>query len=352
MNIEKLPSGSYRAKKIYKGKTYRVTFDHKPTQKEVLQALAEKMDADEIKDRAKNFERAALEYIESKSNVLSPSTIVGYKSSLRNLSDHFKSLNVNDITNQDIQKEINDYSAPYHPVNKNTKVVDESKLVTRSPKTVRNAHGFISAVLATLRPNLNCSCTLPQKLKSEPYIPSDEDVKKILSEVADTEYETAYKLLCFGLRRSELIAVTDKSIEIKDGRYILHIKEAIVQDENREWKTKTTKTTASTRDLDIPKELAEMILKDGYAFNGHPNTLTCHLTDIQKALGITHFSIHKFRHYFCSKLISEGYDIKTIQALGGWDTDETPRKIYAHVMSDKLDKAKAEATSKIANALF
>ena len=39
MKIEKLPSGSYRIRKTYKGKTYAVIFDHKPTQKEAMQAM-------------------------------------------------------------------------------------------------------------------------------------------------------------------------------------------------------------------------------------------------------------------------------------------------------------------------
>ena len=45
MTIEKLPSGSYRATIMEHGKRYRKTFDHKPTQKEVLQALAAEMSA-------------------------------------------------------------------------------------------------------------------------------------------------------------------------------------------------------------------------------------------------------------------------------------------------------------------
>ena len=33
MKIEKLPSGSYRIRKMYKGQMYAVVFDEKPTQK-------------------------------------------------------------------------------------------------------------------------------------------------------------------------------------------------------------------------------------------------------------------------------------------------------------------------------
>lgn len=44
MKIEKLPSGSYRIRKMYKGETYSLVFDHKPTQKEALQAIAAELD--------------------------------------------------------------------------------------------------------------------------------------------------------------------------------------------------------------------------------------------------------------------------------------------------------------------
>ena len=44
MKIEKLPFGSYRIRKTYKGKTYTVIFNHKPTQKEAVQAMAAELD--------------------------------------------------------------------------------------------------------------------------------------------------------------------------------------------------------------------------------------------------------------------------------------------------------------------
>lgn len=44
MKIEKLPSGSYRIRKMYKGQMYAVVFDEKPTQKEAMQAMAAELD--------------------------------------------------------------------------------------------------------------------------------------------------------------------------------------------------------------------------------------------------------------------------------------------------------------------
>ncbi len=44
MKIEKLPSGSYRIRKMYQGQMYTVTFDGKPTQKEAMVAMAKELE--------------------------------------------------------------------------------------------------------------------------------------------------------------------------------------------------------------------------------------------------------------------------------------------------------------------
>ena len=64
MKLEQLPSGSYRVRKMVKGITYCMIFDHKPTQKEIAIALAER-----IQDEGVNkgtFYKYAREYIENK----------------------------------------------------------------------------------------------------------------------------------------------------------------------------------------------------------------------------------------------------------------------------------------------
>ena len=87
MKIEKLPSGSYRIRKTYKGQAYTVIFDSKPTQKEAMQAMAKELDRVQEKRTSMTFRDAANEYIESKRNVLSPATIRGYKSYMGSLSE-------------------------------------------------------------------------------------------------------------------------------------------------------------------------------------------------------------------------------------------------------------------------
>ena len=207
--------------------------------------------------------------------------------------------NVHDITALDVQTEINHLTKEH------------------SPKTVRNYHGFISAVLGAFYPSLKLTTTLPQKVRHEPYIPSSEDIRRIFECAAGTEFEIPIMLACYGMRRSEICAL---QLEDVDGD-VVHISKAMVQNENREWVIKTTKTTASSRDIIIPRELADKIRHQGYVYKGHPNSITQFLERTERNLGIPEFSIHKLRHYFASKMSALGVPEADIMRMGGWETD-------------------------------
>ena len=330
MKIEKLPSGSYRIRKMYKGKMYTVVFDRKPTQKEAMQAMAAELDKVQESHESMTFKIAAERYIESKRNVLSPSTIRGYLVIQKRLSESFLAKNIHDVTALDVQEEINRVAKDH------------------SPKTVRNHHGFISAVLSTFYPNLKLTTTLPQKKKNEPYIPSDEDIKRILECAEGTRYEIPIKLACYGMRRSEICALRVEDISGD----VVRIDKAVIIDENNQWVTKSTKTTASTREIVIPMELADKIRKQGYVYQGHPCKITHFLLDTEERLSIPKFSIHKFRHYFASKMSAMNIPEEDIMKMGGWETDHVMKGVYRHAMADKDKNAQREAAQKLGNTLF
>lgn len=330
MKIEKLPSGSYRIRKMYKGKTYTVTTEYKPTQKEALKLLSDVMENDRIKADHMTFRQAAQKYIEMKNNVLSPRTIKEYTETPNRLSNHFCDMLVSDIKQSDIQKEINDLSK------------------NKSPKTVRNYHGFISAVLGIYRPELKITTTLPQKLKNAPYIPSDEDVRRILEYTKGSRYEVAIMLACYGMRRSEICALTLDDI---DGDKI-SINKAMVQDKNKEWVTKSTKTTSSTRTIIVPQKVIDTITERGYIYKGSPDRITHYLSKVQEELDIPHFSIHKLRHYFASKMSALNIPEEDILKMGGWETDHVMKGVYRHALEDKENKAQREAANKLGGIIF
>lgn len=330
MRIEKLPSGSYRIRKMYKGQTYTVIFDYKPTQKEAMQAMAVELDKIKTTCTKMDFQKAAESYVDMKRNVLSPRTIKEYSETAKRFPEWFLKLPVSDIT----QIEIN------HLVNELSK--------NKSPKTVRNYHGFISAVLGVFCPNLKISTTLPQKVKNETYNPSRKDVKRILAEIKDSSYEIPITLACYGMRRSEICALQVEDIEGD----IVHINKALVLDENKKWVIKTTKTTESARDIIIPIELADKIRKQGYVYGGHPGCINTHLERIEAKLGIPKFSLHKLRHYFASEMSFLGIAEADILRMGGWETDHIMKSVYRHSMIEKEEKAKREASEKLQNTLF
>lgn len=330
MKIEKLPSGSYRIRKMYKGKMYSVTFEHKPTQKEAMQAMAEELDKVQEKHTSMTFKTACEKYIESKRNVLSPSTITGYNAIVRQISVLFLQKNIHDITALDVQIEIN-------------RMAEKC-----SPKTVRNYHGFISAVLGVFCPNLKICTTLPQKLKNEPYIPSDDDVRRILEHARGTEYEIPIILACYGMRRSEICALT---LDDLTGDTLI-INKAKVINENKEWVIKTTKTTASTREVIIPIDIADKIREKGYIYNGYPNCITKYLERIEKELEMPHFPMHKLRHYFASKMSAMNVPEADIMRMGGWETDHVMKGVYRHSMEDKNKTIQRKAAEQLHSVLL
>lgn len=330
MTIEKLPSGSYRATIMRDGRRYRILFDHKPTKREAENALAEKISVEGNKQNGQlTFAQACDKYVEMKSNILSPNTVREYSLTKNRLSPWFVEMLIDDISQVSINKQINELSARL------------------SPKTVRNYHGFISAILGTFRPDMKIYTTLPQKRKSEPYIPSDEDVRRILDAVRDTEYYIPIVLACYGMRRGEILALTPEDID----EDIVHIRKAMALDSERKKVTKSTKTTDSERDIIIPREIADQIRQQGYVYRRKPGGITEKLESVQDKLGISRFPLHKLRHYFASKMLTIT-DTQTVQALGGWKTDSVLKNVYAHSIKEEQEKAKREAVAQLKKSLF
>ncbi|MGN0352435.1 MAG: tyrosine-type recombinase/integrase [Roseburia sp.] len=330
MKIEKLPSGSYRIRKMYKGKMYTVIFDYKPTQKEAMQAMSAELDKISSKKQHLTFREAAKQYTETKEHVLSPKTVKEYLEIPSRFSDSFSDKLISDITQIDIQKEINLLAK------------------TLSPKTVRNYHGFISSVFGMFRPEFNISTTLPQKVKNEPYIPSDNDVRRLLEAAKGSMFEIPIMLGCYGLRRSEICSLTLDDIK---GNTIT-IDSAKVLDKDNHWVEKQTKTTASTREVVISPQLADLIRKQGYVYNGHPNSISKYMNKLQDKLDMPHFSIHKLRHYFASSMSALNIPEVDILEMGGWETDYVMKNIYRHSMKDKLKKSQTKASDALEKTLF
>ena len=322
MTIEKLPSGNYRITEMRNGKRIRISLDHKPTQREAKELIEKKVNS---YSNSTSFKIAAESYIKSKQNVLSPATIRGYYSLLNNMSEEFKNKPMDGITLPVLQTYINDFSA------------------THSPKSVRNLNGFIMSIMKYFGSDVK-SPRLPQKDVKNVYIPSEEEVKRLLNEFKGHKYEPFIVLGTLGLRRSEICALTPDDLKGN----VLTIDKALVQNENKEWVVKSTKTESSTRQIILPDELVKILNERGF-YEGHPENLYFALVRKQKKLGIQTFPLHKLRHFFASYMHDLGYSDKQIQEFGGWKTSEVMKTVYQHAM--EMDKVKENMANNIGSLL-
>ena len=324
MNIEKLPSGKYRARQQIEGVRYTLIFDHIPTQKEITISLSNKIKTEAVKvGRGLSFEDAAQRYINTKMNVLSPSTIRGYDAYLAIIPLSFKGLDLGAIDGVDIQTLVNELSAE------------------KSPKYVRNIYGFISAVFGLYRPDFTLSATLPQSQNKKIPSPTEEHVKAIMERAHGTEYEVALQLACLGLRRSEICALTPEDFKGN----IVQISKSLVRNKDGKYVVKASpKTAASFRQLYVPDATVNLIKSQGYVYNGMPGTITRWLERQEEALGLPKYSIHSFRHFFASKM-STLTDEATVLALGGWSTPHVMKRVYREAMEANVEKAKQAAVN-------
>lgn len=326
MTIEKLPSGSYRISQSDHGHRYRLTVDHKPTHSEAVRLMAALIASTPANCPRGSFRAACDQYNASKSNVLSATTLREYERYARLLPESFSHLPLMQITAKDVQQVINDLTPG------------------RNPKTVANYAHYISAVLMSNGIRLP-SPKLPQRIRSVQHIPSADEIRATLEALAGTEHDLAIRLCCFGLRRSEVCALTPEDL---DGN-TLHISKAVVKDKNRHFVIKTTKTAASDRYVVIPADLADRIRAQGYIYKYNPDNLYKALRRAQDRACVPHFRLHALRHFFASYLHDLGYSDKQVQALGGWSTDSIMKSIYQHALD--MDAAKKRASADLSALL-
>lgn len=276
-----------------------------------------------VYDTGLKLSKAYEGYISMKEHILSPSTIRGYEQLKRNNLQMLMPMRVSDITQQDVQRAIN----------------EEAK--THSPKSLRNMHGLLVAVLKMYRPDLVLHTTLPSRMPAELHVPDNKEIEKLLSYLKDAKPELfkAVLLAAFGsLRRSEIAALTADDI---DGD-VVHVCKAMVPDKSHHYTVKEkTKSEAGTRDITLPAAVAAYLVpadESGRIVAMTPHKITKNFSLALDRADIQHFRFHDLRHYQASILHAMGIPDKYIMERGGWKTDSTLKNIYQHTMSDKRKK--------------
>lgn len=320
-----LPSGSYRVQ-LYIGKDesgkriYKSFTDPDPDV-----AIMAARDYKENKDKPETITvgKAVERYIESKENVLSPSTIEGYRNIHKNRIESVKNIDAAEFDARSAQMFVNELSRDL------------------SPKTVRNVWGLVSSAIYAYHPDRRYNITLPAKRKQTREMPEAKDV---IAAIKGTDIELpALLAMWLSLRMSEVRGLKYKDIT----RNVLTVRRAVLLLHGGDVVREQTKTYSSTRRITLPPYLVRLIGKgdpDEFIVKMAKNTIYGKFTSCIEAAGLPHMRFHDLRHLNASIMLQLGIPEKYAMERGGWTTNSTLQNVYQHTFSaersavdDKVD---------------
>lgn len=335
-SIEKLPSGNWRAKvfverdrngkKIFKS----FTAETKKQAEYMAAEFAMKTKAHQVSAGKMTVGEAIDKYIELKENILSPTTIGKYKCIRRNDLQGLMNIKLEQLTQEDVQREIN----------------LECRRI--SEKSISCAHGLLSASLAVFYPDFRLRTTLPRIQKKIKQLPEPEEIMKIFK---GSEIELPVLMgLMLGMRMSEIRGVRWKDIKGD----ILTIQNVIVTVDGKNISKAKTKTNQSTRQLHIPDEIMQLLIKQSkteeYVIKLSGQAIYKRFVRRIEKTGLPKMTFHDLRHINASVMLKLGIPDKYAMERGGWSTNSTLKSVYQHTFSTErqsVDEKIEEYFSKI-----
>lgn len=321
MRIEKRGKSSWRIQSMYKGKRYSVTFDHRPTQKEITIALAARYEkgSPEPKQGGTVGSFAAKHIDGKREKGLSPATLNSYSSMVRNTPEWFLEMPLHDVQERDFQRLVDEYAASH------------------AAGATSNIKGLYASIFAEYRPSFSYRLKMPRREKAFKYDPSTSDIRRIHEYAKGTKYSVFLQLATLGLRRGEIAALTPEDLSSDN---VLTISKDKVKDESGGWVVKDVpKTAASNRRILIPESLAGEIRAAGRVCSGAPDMARWFLHKAQDALGIPRFPLHRLRHFAAAYLNKKGFTRDQIIEFCGW---EKGSNVMERVYSYNLDPEESQ----------
>lgn len=312
---KKLPSGSWRVLaftgKGDDGKRQYKSFTA-PTRKEAEYLAAEYVAKGKRDEVTLTIGSAVSGYIESKENILSPSTIEGYRNIERNRIASIKEMEIADFDSRAAQKYVNGLAGDI------------------SPKSVRNAWGLVSSAIMLYAPDKRLTITLPAKQKIVRDIPTAQEV---INAIKGTDVELPSLLaMWLSLRMSEVRGIKYGDIV----RGVLTVRRTILTVKGEDVIREQTKTYGSTRRLKLPPYIVKLIgsgKADDFVITQTAEVIYKHFVAHIKAAGLTHMRFHDLRHLSASVMVGLGIPDKYSMERGGWTTTSTLQNVYQHTFS-------------------
>lgn len=171
------------------------------------------------------------------------------------------------------------------------------------------------------------------KSKMTPWLLPDQAAQLLRSaRDAGDPMQIAWILgLCCGLRRGEILGLKLTDVDFAAG--VLHIRRQLIRVDGQLLET-TPKTSTSCRDVVIPALLADQLrfCRCGQRIvQATPDGLQGALDAACKRAGVPRITLHGLRHSMAAAAASEGVPIKVLQEILGHAQYTTTADVYAHV---------------------
>ena len=259
-------------------------------------------------------------YINLKKSVLSPYTVTGYTKLHKNAYALIKDISIYRIDQISVQTWISAYASDH------------------SAKTVKNAFSLLQASLKVWRPDLTLNVTLPQIRHKKLYLPTLEDIEKVL-EISQPKMRIAIMLAAFcSLRRGEICALEYEDIDYKTNT--ITINKATVKNPDHTYSIQQPKTQSSNRRVKAPQFLIDEIGHgSGRIIDIVPHSISVIFDRTVAEAGTPDFRFHDLRHFYASELHSQGIPDAYIEAMGGWvPGSSVMKRIYRNTFTDEQER--------------
>ena len=270
---------------------------------------------------------------------------------------------LNKLTNREIQKLYKDLLE-----NGRLRKKQRKKHPGLSGSTVRGVHIMLHNALdravkeRLLIRNPADSCVVPKVQHQEMKTLQPEDLKAYL-DAAERRNALAmfYLELVSGIRKGELVALRWEDLNIAEKT--ISVSKQATKDEAGNLVVTRPKTENSIRQISIPQEAVELLVKEHakhpsnlWLFPSsrtggmyHPDSVATLHQRILKDAGLEHLRFHDLRHTFATMALENGMDIKTLSAMLGHVSAATTLDIYTHITGDMLSEAAAKIDRGLGN---
>lgn len=286
-------------------------------------ALQYELDKKEKSDPGKITVGEAIDrYLNSISELVSPTSIAGYRSKRRNNFKELMGMRVADVTDVILQEAVNNERKKY------------------SAKTVRDAYSVLKCGILFVHKDFSPKVKLPKKVKKKYNIPNEANLKKILLASQGTRLEIPVLLASWlSLRASEVIGL--KWENVYEDHILIETARVYAEGKIHE---KETKNTHSYRRIPLPKHIKAVLdnceRSTEFVVNMSGSALYKAFIRMLEKNGIPHYRFHDLRHANASVMVKLKVPDRYAQTRGGWAEGAALTHVYQHTFEeDELEIA-------------